>query len=380
MSAPKRKSVAVGVLSALLTLLLACQQEVAQTTSSTISVAQALGGDVDVGFARALAEREFTFPADHGSHPEFRNEWWYFTGHLQDEDRNTFGFQATFFRIGLMAELVERPSAWATKQLWMAHAAITDVAADRHLETQRLSRGNPGMAGIQDQPLQLWIDNWTLHANPANGGFPWQLSVRSEEFSFDLQLDQHKPIVLNGENGLSRKSANPGNASYYYSVSRLASQGTLISDGQQRRVSGTAWLDREWSTSALDDDQQGWDWFSLQFDSGDDLMFYQLRRKNGEPHPFSSGTWNSSAGKSQRLDASKIHCQVMEYWQASDGRRYPVRWRVRYADIAGDWIIQAAVNDQVMNTLVVYWEGLVNIIDTASGQRVGHGYLEMTGY
>ena len=344
-----------------------------------IDVASALGGDAAAGFARALEPRHFVFPADHNAHPDFRNEWWYVTGQLQSPQGERFGYQVTFFRIALAAKDTERSSAWATRQVWMAHTALTDVDGATHEHASRLSRGALNLAGQTSNPFRLWLEDWSIQGAD-DGAFPWQLRLATEDFALDLTLKPERAPLLQGAEGLSQKSADAGNASYYYSITRLATQGTLVHAGKAVSVSGLSWLDREWSTSALGKDQVGWDWFSLQLDNGDDLMLYRLRDQSGSTDPFSAGTLLGSNGVRQSLAARDFGLEPLRWWESPAGARYPVAWRLSIPGSAMELRVEALLDDQEMDTAIRYWEGAVSVRSADSTQRLGQGYLEMTGY
>ena len=360
----------------LLIFLSACQP--ADQTESAMTVESILGARDTAGFNKAVKIREFNFPRDHGPHPEFKNEWWYITGNLTDPQGQKFGYQITFFRLGMKTGKSPRKSAWAAEHLWMAHAAVTESGGNKHLSDERFSRDNPGLAGAQWQPFQVWLDDWQL-ASPDNE-FPWRLVVNSDSFAFELLLEPLKDIILQGEQGLSRKSETPGNASYYYSMTRLKTTGELIIENKTFNVDGLSWLDREWGTSSLDKEQVGWDWFSLQLNSGEDLMYYQLRDKSGQPHPASQGMWVKNNGDSRTIPLSDIRLKPLDWWRSDKGERYPVRWEMEYLPEQKKWIIAALVEDQHMNLSFSYWEGAVGIFDYTTGKLLGSGYLEMTGY
>jgi predicted secreted hydrolase len=362
-------------------LLAACSDEA--TTPVTLNLTDILGGTDVEGFERAFEPREFHFPEDHAAHPGFRNEWWYLTGNLADPGDDRYGYQVTFFRTAISPTSTQstKDSGWAVQDLWMAHAAVTDIGRRNHLATQRFSRANPGLAGATISPLRVWLDDWRLTAgtidNQSND-FPWQLHIEDRDFSLKLSLDALKKPVLQGEEGLSQKSATPGNASYYYSYSRLNTTGELCIADRCTEVTGLSWFDREWSTSSLDEQQSGWDWFSLQLDSGEDLMYFQLLDLEGQADSNSGGSWIERQGAKHRVDRSDVDLQVLTEWQSPNGQLYPVRWRMDYRAAGKSWIIQAAVEDQYMDLAVQYWEGAVEVFDTQSMQLVGRGYLEMT--
>ena len=346
------------------------------------SLGAALGSAAGTeGYARASAVRSFAFPADHGPHPDFRNEWWYFTGNLQDGTGRRFGYQLTFFRIALAPGAPASSSRWRTNQVYMAHFALTDVAADSHLGFERFGRAAAGVAGAENPPLHLWLDDWVVEAGDEQG-FPLRLKAESDGVAIDLLLAPSKPVVLNGDRGLSRKSVTQGNASYYYSLTRLPTTGSLRTAEGRFEVTGSSWLDREWSTSALAEDQAGWDWFALQLDDGRDLMLYRLRRKDGSMDPASAGTLVDNDGETVHLSARDMDLAVRDYWTSPrTGARYPVRWRLKVPREKLSLEVEPLVVDQEMNTRVRYWEGAVSAKGEAAGRPVsGSGYMELAGY
>ncbi len=337
-----------------------------------------LGGDA-AGFARATEPRPFVFPADHGPHPDFRSEWWYFTGNLETPAGRPFGFQLTLFRFALAPEAPGRASAWATRQSYMGHFALADIAGGGFHPFQRLARGAAGLAGAEAEPLRVWLEDWVV---TGRGGERPRFTLEAEEAGVGvrLELESTKPLVLQGERGLSQKSAEPGNASYYYSLTRLAARGRVTVAGETHPVTGEAWLDREWSTSALGPDQAGWDWFALQLEDGRELMYYQLRRRDGSVDPHSAGVLVAADGSYRRVGAGEVDLAVTGRWESPrDGALYPARWRLRVADL--DLEVTPRLADQELDLLVRYWEGAVAVAGTAGGRPVsGRGYVELTGY
>ncbi|GFO69569.1 carotenoid 1,2-hydratase [Geomonas limicola] len=344
-----------------------------------MSVSQALGGVPQAGFARAVVPRPFRFPADHGPHPEYKTEWWYFTGTLADKTGRRFGYQLTFFRMALAPQEPPRTSRWATNQAFMAHFALTDVAGRHFYSAERFSRAALGLAGAEAVPFQVSLEDWSARET---GVTPWSLRLRAADGSgaLDLELASAKPVVLNGERGLSRKGPEPGNASYYYSIPRLDTRGTLSVGGERYQVTGTSWLDREWSTSALSGDQAGWDWFALHLDDGRDLMYYQLRKKDGSADPFSAGTLVAADGSATRLSRDQVRLVPNGWWSSPHGAaRYPAGWRLRVPGEGIDVQVVPWLADQELLTSFRYWEGAV-AVKGAGGVERGSGYLEMTGY
>ncbi len=370
-----------GLLAALVISLAAYPwlQSPPQPTRS-VAVSSALGGDA-AGYRRAYQPRPFDFPIDHGPHPEFRNEWWYVTGNLADITGRPFGYQLTIFRIALSPTGPPTDSPWRANQVYMGHFALTDVAGNRHYGFERFSRGALGLAGAQATPFRVWLEDWALTGVEPDV-FPLRLRAREGDIAVDLMLDAGKPVVLQGDRGLSQKSAEPGNASYYYSHTRMPTQGTVRVGGRSFMVSGASWLDREWSTSALGPDQSGWDWFALQLDDGRDLMFYRLRRKDGGTDPFSKGTLVGPDGQTRLLRWNAVELQPLGEWASPHtGDRYPAGWRLRLPAENLDLTVMPKVADQEMRLTVRYWEGAVTANGRADDRTVsGQGYLEMTRY
>lgn len=348
---------------------------------ASVSVAEAMAGDT-VGYARADRVRAFTFPADHGPHPAFKAEWWYVTGNLRATDGTDrrFGVQFTVFRSALAPDSAtgRRASGWATRQLYMSHVALGDVAAGRFYSDEQFARGAAGLAGASADPVTATLGSARLAAaGDASGAVPLQIEGEAEGAAFDLTARPLKPIVLQGDRGLSQKGVGAGNASYYYAQTRMATTGTIaLPDGETVPVEGLTWLDREWSTSALGPGQVGWDWFALHLDDGRDLMLYQLRQQDGSKDPLSEGSLVGPDGDKTRLDAGDFVLEPLETWESPRGGAYPVRWRVRVPGAGVDAVVSAAMEDQELDATIRYWEGAVDV----TGSDSGVGFLEMTGY
>ena len=346
-------------------------------------VAAALRAPDTGGYQRAYAPRPFSFPADHGPHADFRDEWWYVTGNLDGPEGRRFGFQITFFRHGLKNGLKPRASRWGAQDAAMAHFAVTDVAGKQYTSFQRISRAAAGLAGAEMQPFKVWLDDWSIEAAPG-GGFPWHFQARQDGVELSLTLDPRKPPVLNGERGLSRKSAEAGNASYYYSITRMDAQGRLKLPGQMlgqaMPVRGLAWLDREWSTSMLAEYQAGWDWFALQLDDGSELMYFRMRNKSGLDDPASSGTRVAADGSAAPVAREDVDIQAWDSWESPAGGRYPAGWRFKLKTEGRELEIRPALADQEFRHDARYWEGAVDVLDSATGKPAGRGYVELTGY
>ena len=352
-----------------------------RVSSGSSRLSQLLSDDGVTGYAVATEPRTFRFPSDHGPHPKFRNEWWYLTGNLDGQNGERFGFELTIFRF-LLAPSVQRQQAsrWQSDQVYIGHFAISDVGNEQFQVAQRFSRGGMGLAGARAEPFRVWVEDWSIAARPG-AATTWRVQAADQDMSLDLDLTQLKPPVLNGQNGLSRKAAEPGNASYYYSISRLQAEGLLQVGAQRFTVSGFSWLDREWSSSALSADQAGWDWFALQLDDGSELMLYQLRRLDGSRDPFSAGTWISRSGDSNHLAAGEFRIEITQFWDSPLGGRYPSAWQLSVPSLNLQLDVQPVMDDQELRTTVLYWEGAVDVSGNRNGNKLGgRGYVELTGY
>ncbi|MBZ4332341.1 lipocalin-like domain-containing protein [Corallococcus sp. AS-1-12] len=368
--------VAVGV-------VLRDTEDTGPANAGGMTVASAMGGDGGTeGFARAMEPRPFHFPEDHGPHPDFRTEWWYWTGNLETQDGRAFGYQFTLFRSALSPEQPQRESGWGTRQVFMGHFTLTDVSAGRFHVTERFSRAAQGLAGADGAPFHVWLQDWDVRGEGTNGGtWPMHLRAQGDGVTLELTLDEGKPPVLQGDKGLSQKGPERGNASYYYSMPRMPSRGTVSVDGQTVQVKGESWMDREWSTSALSGDQVGWDWFALQLSDGSELMLYQLRKKDGSKDAFSAGTYVPTTGEAVHLGAEDMKLEPRDTWKSPRGGEYPAGWRVQVPKVSLALTVTPKLPDQELPVLVRYWEGAVTVDGTREGQPVqGRGYLEMTGY
>jgi len=332
------------------------------------------------GFARAIEPRTWSFPADHGAHPAFQTEWWYYTGNLATEDGRRFGYQFTIFRRALAPG--EHPSAseWRTNQVYMAHFTVTDVAGGAFYQAQRFSRGAAGLAGATTEPrYRVWLDDWAVSARDESAERT-AIGARSPDVAVELELRQLKPPALHGRDGLSPKSGEPGNASYYFSLSRLATSGVISIGAEQFSVTGTSWMDHEFGTSALGPDAQGWDWFGLHLDGNRELMVGQIRLVDGGIEPAFGGLLIEADGRTVPLSASEITIEPLQWWTSPhSGARYPAEWRITVAPEGGAPLtlhIEPLLADQELREGIVYWEGAVRV----TGGATGYGYAELTGY
>jgi predicted secreted hydrolase len=331
----------------------------------------------------------FTFPADHGFHPGYRTEWWYYTGNLESDDQKQYGFQLTFFRVQTgptchSEDGPDRPSAWRTNQIYFAHAALTDVASRRHHQTQEAARNALGMSGVSQEQdrTTIYLKKWQAVIETRQH----RLSAQTPDFDIELQLTPLKPPVAHGQGGYSRKGSSPQQASCYYSFTRLATEGRIRIYDQTIHVKGLSWMDHEYSTAPLEPGIVGWDWFSLQLSDQTEVMIFLLRKTDGSTHPASSGTIVKDSGGIQHLRHDHFSIQVHGYWLSPTTRaRYPSRWHIRIPATDLDLNVHPAVASQEMQTQattgVTYWEGSVKAVGTKKERPISaKGYVEMTGY
>ncbi len=333
------------------------------------------------GFRRADSPQALVFPDDFGPHPDYQTEWWYYTGNLESEAGRRFGYQLTFFRRALVpaADRPERSSHLAADQVYMAHFALSDIAAGEHYAFERFARGAAGLAGAQAVPYQVWLENWKV---TQTGEDHYRLTAQQEGILIDVKLEDIKGHILHGTGGYSQKGPEAGNASYYYSQTRLQTDGFIQIQDYRYLVEGLSWKDHEFSTSALSPGQVGWDWFSIQLEDGSELMVFQIRRQDGSIDPFSSGTLVNPDGGARILNKDDFKIQVEDTWRSPDtGAVYPARWTVSIPALDITLDIEPYLRDQEINVSYAYWEGAIGVTGLSGGQPVtGSGYVEMTGY
>ena len=410
-------SVLIWFASATIALLGGCGQQQPDEfnrANSALTGIDTLQADSTGGFARAFRARVFEFPEDHLAHPEFKHEWWYFTGNLTTTAGDHFGYQLTLFRIGLKPDeniikaldLVPSESTqpsihdsnWRTNHIFMGHLALTDITNQRFYHYEKFSRGVMGLAGSKlikagaKQPsgdettaIKIWLEDWQIISH-GNTTFPLSVNAKKGDVSIELTLNPEKPVVYHGYEGLSQKGRKQGNASYYYSITRLDTKGKVGIKDQSFNVTGSSWFDREWSTSTLERQQAGWDWFALQLDDGRDIMFYKMRRKDNTMDRYSNGTIVYNDGDSKSLNFEEVDLQATESWQSPHtGVQYPSAWTLRIPKENLELTVKPLMADQENNLTVRYWEGAVKVQgiqhNDKNKERVsGYGYVELAGY
>jgi predicted secreted hydrolase len=323
---------------------------------------------------------ELSFPQDHRSHPEYGLEWWYYTGNLEATNGRRFGYQLTFFRIGLVNK-PDNPSRWAVRDLFMTHFAISDIASEEYHSFERLNRSGIDWAGASADGYRVWNEDWQAMLD----GSDHVLTASDSDCRVELRLTSDKPPVIHGENGISQKGSSRGYASHYYSLTRLNTSGALTLQGEKFAVSGTSWMDHEFGTHFLDSAQVGWDWFSIQLEDGRELMLLQIRRRDGTVDPHSNGTLVDANGHTTHISSDELVLKPGSIWRSdASGASYPTSWFVELPHYGLLLNIHAAMSNQEFLTEgagAPYWEGAVDIKGSSNGSEArGQGYLEMTGY
>ncbi len=333
-------------------------------------------------FQKAMGPMPLSFPRDFGPHADYQTEWWYYTGNLETAAGRPFGYELTIFRRGLTPGLLpvtESESDWRSNQVYFAHFTLSDIQKQNFYPSERFSRGAAGLAGAQAEPYRIWLDDWAIAAQPSG---QVQLQAQSQDISLDLSLTQTLPPILEGDRGYSQKGPEPGNASYYYSLVQQPTAGTVTVAGEVFPVSGTSWMDHEFSTSALSAGTEGWDWFSLELEDGSALMLYGLRRTDGTTAPESSGTYIAADGTPQHLNQDDFQMQILDHWTSPTSKaRYPAQWAIAIPKLDIALEVTPLMPNQELNISTTYWEGAVGFTGVRSQQPIqGKGYAELTGY
>jgi len=376
------------------------RSESAAENNSEASLVLLLSEASPAGFTQAIIPGAVEFPRDLGPHDDYQTEWWYYTGILESDTGRPFGFQLTFFRRALAppadiqadceaevdggdsetsATACPPASEWRTNQVYLAHFTISDVTAGAFYPFERFSRGAVGLAGATAEPFQVWLENWRVEEA---GSGEVHLVAQAGDVALDVLLTESIPPALHGDGGLSVKGPEPGNASYYYSIVQQKAMGTISLGEERFSVSGLAWKDHEYSTSALSPGAVGWDWFSIQLDDGSALMFFQIRNESGGIEPASSGTYIYPDGSTKALDREAWDLEVLDTWRSpSSGITYPAGWRITIPGLDLALTGRPLMANQELNVSTIYWEGATAYDGVVNGQAVtGQGYVELTGY
>ncbi|MBK8553669.1 MAG: carotenoid 1,2-hydratase [Ignavibacteria bacterium] len=304
--------------------------------------------------------------------------------YLKTSDNKKFGYQFTIFRTSLSSDKNSGTSEWSSNQIYMAHFTVTDISNDKFYFDERFSRDGNELAGAQVNSFKVWLEDWEIIETQNRTAFDLpviNVRAKTDKAEINFILESLKPVVLQGEKGLSQKGSQRGNASYYYSYTNLKTDGKIIIEGKEFKVSGNSWMDREWSTSALSEDQKGWDWFALQLDDTTELMYYQMRRNDGSPDDFSKGIIVNKDGSLEQIKKDEVNLIITDNWNSPAGVKYPAGWNLRIPSKNIDLKINPAVSDQLLDVSIKYWEGSVNIEGIRNGLNIsGRGYVEMTGY
>ncbi|MBX2860199.1 MAG: hypothetical protein KTR14_03125 [Vampirovibrio sp.] len=337
-------------------------------------------------FQQALPGYPYQFPKDHASHNNFKTEWWYYTGHLKTDAGKNYGYELTFFRSNPGIKNLPTKTNWALNNIYFAHFAVSDESGKKFFHTQKLGRGHSkmdaGLFGAETDKYHVWTQNWqaTLDKDTHH------LAAATPEFGINLDLTPAKPLVIHGKNGVSQKASCKGCASHYYSYSRLNTHGTLHINGKSHPVTGQSWMDHEFGSNQLTDEQTGWDWFSIQLDNNMELMLYILRQKDGGADPNSGGTLINANGKSRYVPLTEFNVIPIDEWKSPrSGGTYPMGWKINLPEENINLTITPAFPNQELHTQIpngiTYWEGACRVTGTVQGKKItGQAYVEMTGY
>jgi len=332
---------------------------------------------------QAIGPHTWVFPRDHGAHPAFKTEWWYFTGNLVDSLERKFGYQLTIFRQGVQFTPAQANSKWAVRDFYFGHLAISDISANRFHMAERVTRGALGEATASSDRMDVVMGPWSIEQGRDER---IQLSAREDDVAVVLSARPMKPLILEGVKGLSRKGAGEGQASYYYSYPRLETTGTIRISDKTYAVTGESWFDHEFSTSMLGKDQVGWDWFCLQLDNHEEIMLYAMRTKSGAMDPVSEGTWVKVDGSTTRLEPGSFTIEKLGTWKSTNSdATYPAGWHIIIPGHKTDLTVTPAMSDQELHLSKMgtldYWEGSCTIQGKVGTTAVtGVGYTELTGY
>ena len=355
-------------------------------SSGLLVVVPGLAADTAEEYRVAREGYRYTFPRDHGAHEGFRTEWWYYTGQLTAKDGRLFGYQLTFFRRGMPREQTNTlPSQWDVTQLYLAHFAVSDLSKGRFRYAEKISRAGLGKAGAADDRLHVWIDRWSAES-PVAAPATQTLTAADGDLALQLTVSPDKPLVVHGTNGISHKGSAMGQASHYYSFTRLATTGKLTLGHESFEVTGTSWMDHEFGSAELGKDLVGWDWFSLQLDDQRELMLYRLRHADGSADPVSSGTLIDRDGHGHHLSIGDFTLEPTSHWTSPASKaHYPQHWRLTIPSQQLSLELVPLMAEQELSTTrstqVTYWEGAIEATGASQGKPIhGQGYMELTGY
>jgi len=357
-----------------------------ETKDNVQSLSSFLSEEHSDYFAAAVKGKVISFPADHGAHPEFRQEWWYYTGNLTSAEGSLFGYQLTFFRFGLPPKSTNLASDWQTSSTWMAHFALTDVEAGQFHFTDDFSRGAIELAGTKTRPFSVWINGWSVREQESicSDCLSVRLNAAMKDIEIDLTMNSSAPPVLQGDNGFSKKNAEGSIASYYYSYPSMDSAGTIRIGNTNHSVTGSSWMDREWSSAVLAKGQSGWDWFALHLDDQTQLMLFRVRDSQNPENTYRTAHLIRNNDSNVIIDNDAITMAVTDWWESpATGSKYPVAWRLRSEkqDATFSVTVTPQIQNQELDLAFRYYEGAIFFEGRLNDRSIeGQGYMELTGY
>ncbi len=357
----------------------ACTSE-KKSIDTEINISDIMNED-NSNYKKAFDVVEFNFPDDHYAHNDYKIEWWYFTGNLQDNSGHKFGYQFTIFRNGLSTDTIMQ-SSFDSKNIYLAHFALSDISNNKFYYSEKTMREVLDIAGADSNKKKIYIENWEIKMNYSdNPEMPtFYISAKDSVKEIKLQLIPEKKVVLHGNRGLSPKSFDAGNASYYYSYTNLKTNGKITINNENYFVNGKSWFDREWSTSALAKNQSGWDWFSLQMDDSTEIMCFRLRDEDNNTN-FAKGTYIDKYGNSTYINANEFSINPIEYYTTKSGKKYPAKWIIEYIPKKIKLQIETNIAEQELIVFTHYYEGSVRFTGNKNTSKInGLGYVELTGY
>ncbi len=376
--------IAMGVLIVVVTARVWIAMNSEQPSRQISSVSSFLSSAPADSFAKVERGKVFVFPDDHAAHPSFRQEWWYFTGNLMTPEEDLLGYQLTFFRFSNAPHEPQLESNWQTHSTWMAHFTVTDVGGNQFFYAEDFSRGAIDLSGSQAKPFKVWVNDWSVveFEDPCTQCFSARVKARMNDFAIDFTIRAESPPVLQGDAGYSEKSHDGMIASYYYSYPSLQTEGSVRIKNDTHTVTGTSWMDREWSSAILAKGQSGWDWFALHLNPTTRLMVFQVRDRERES--YRTAHLMSDDKENQKINSNYLTMRPTAWWQSPTSvASYPIKWQLisNHPDANFELEVFPQIKNQELDLAFRYYEGAVFVSGSLDGEEIeGQGYMELTGY